>query len=333
MISSTHASVTAPAPSSDSSSSISPSSTSTISPTGSAVQFVVDTNGQNYTYSGCYSDSAERILTASNDISGQVTVETCGQFCEGYQFFGVENGRECYCGDQIENGHGPINLTYCDYPCQEAPLELCGGSWALDLYQDEAFTFTTSSTTPSSSFTALMDPFSTSTSTSQAFTTSTSSVTAQSSSQLDSSSSQWDSSSSQLDSSSTSPGLSVASTSNTASHMTTTEPSTVRTDTTTHLTTASSKTKTTSTTTTMTTTTERPNSCSHDSCLRAFISFSAYAGSYCATFTTAVIEGTATAGVPTWATACSYSASRLSTACSCLASITTFSTTTTSTPV
>jgi hypothetical protein len=283
MISSTHASVAVPATLSGSSSPISPSSASTISPTASSVLFVVDTNGQNYTSFGCYSDSLERILAASTENNGQMTAEMCGKFCEGYKFFGVEDGDQCYCGDQVENGHGPIASTYCDYPCQGAPLELCGGSWALNLYEDEAFTLTTSSTTTSSSFTASMDPFSISTSTSQAVTISTSSVMAQSSSQLDSSSA--------------SSGLSATSTSPTSSKS--------------------------STTTTTTTATQRPNGCIHDNCLRAFISFSASASTYCATFTTAVVEGTATAGVPTWATACSYSASRLSTAYSCLASMTT----------
>lgn len=56
--------------------------------------------------------------------------------------------------------------------------------------------------------------------------------------------------------------------------------------------------------------------CNHDNCLRAFIGSSAIAATFCPTFTTAVV--TATAGLPAYASQCSFEVSRVSSACSCL---------------
>lgn len=56
--------------------------------------------------------------------------------------------------------------------------------------------------------------------------------------------------------------------------------------------------------------------CNHDNCLRAFIGSSANAATFCPTFTTAVV--TAPAGLPAYASQCSFEISRVSSACSCL---------------
>lgn len=80
-----------------------------------------------------------RALTATYFTNDTVTPETCAQYCESYEFFGLEDYNYCFCGDQVENGQGPISSAQCDNSCNGAPLEQCGGQWALALYQDEAF--------------------------------------------------------------------------------------------------------------------------------------------------------------------------------------------------
>lgn len=58
--------------------------------------------------------------------------------------------------------------------------------------------------------------------------------------------------------------------------------------------------------------------CSSDNCLRALKRYSA--ADFCSTYTTAI--STATTALPTYVTACSNSPSRISSACSCLATAT-----------
>jgi len=102
---------------------------------------------------GCYSDSVSaRALPVIVD-AGNTTVESCVNTCQAqkYTLAGVEFGKECWCGLQLENGSefygnnngiDPINPfyrpdpngRYCNMDCEGNPNELCGGPALLDLY-------------------------------------------------------------------------------------------------------------------------------------------------------------------------------------------------------
>lgn len=56
--------------------------------------------------------------------------------------------------------------------------------------------------------------------------------------------------------------------------------------------------------------------CNHDNCLRGLLAQSKTATAFCSSYTTAT--NTATTSLPTYATACSDSPSRISSACGCL---------------
>ncbi|KAN0133552.1 WSC domain containing protein [Lactarius tabidus] len=102
---------------------------------------------------GCYNDSiSARALQVIVD-AGNTTVESCVAACQalGFSLAGVEYGRECWCGSELqhgstfygnENGIDPTapfhrydpNGIYCDMGCEGNPAELCGGPALLDLY-------------------------------------------------------------------------------------------------------------------------------------------------------------------------------------------------------
>ncbi|KAF8258450.1 WSC domain-containing protein [Lactarius quietus] len=100
---------------------------------------------------GCYNDSVSaRALQVTVD-AGNTTVESCVAACQAQEFTlaGVEYGRECWCGSELENGsqfYGNDNgielgkfrpdpfVQNCDMACEGDPTELCGGSALLDLY-------------------------------------------------------------------------------------------------------------------------------------------------------------------------------------------------------
>ncbi|KAI9449281.1 hypothetical protein BJY52DRAFT_1227867 [Lactarius psammicola] len=83
--------------------------------------------------------------------AGSTTVESCVAACQaqGFSLAGVEFGRECWCGSQLQHGStffGNNNgiqhdnfrpnpdAPHCNMACQGNPNEICGGPALLDLY-------------------------------------------------------------------------------------------------------------------------------------------------------------------------------------------------------
>lgn len=77
-------------------------STSTLAPTptGPVLKPAVGA----YTFLGCYTESTNpnlRALGSGTYAYDTMTLETCAGNCTSYTYFGVEYGRECYCGNVI----------------------------------------------------------------------------------------------------------------------------------------------------------------------------------------------------------------------------------------
>ncbi|GKT47811.1 WSC domain-containing protein [Colletotrichum spaethianum] len=88
---------------------------------------------------GCYSDTpSARALTTGISLSGGVRVSDCTTACaaQGYQFAGVEFGRECFCGASIQNGAKPISAESCNMACTADKTQYCGGAAAINIYQN-----------------------------------------------------------------------------------------------------------------------------------------------------------------------------------------------------
>ncbi|EJT97858.1 hypothetical protein DACRYDRAFT_84208 [Dacryopinax primogenitus] len=115
---------------------------------------------------GCRVDVSARALSATSTSSSSMTVKTCQNWCasQGYLMAGVENGNECYCGnDFTNNGGGQAASSDCSTPCAGSSTEICGGGWRLSVYtlstaasvtSVASSTTTTSTTSTTSSSTA-----------------------------------------------------------------------------------------------------------------------------------------------------------------------------------
>ena len=75
-----------------------------------------------------------RALSDKSFASDTMTLETCGSFCSPYTFFGVEFGRECYCGNVLNAGSVQAPATDCNMVCAGNSLNLCGAGNRLSVY-------------------------------------------------------------------------------------------------------------------------------------------------------------------------------------------------------
>ncbi|XP_048257825.1 WSC domain-containing protein ARB_07870-like [Haliotis rufescens] len=91
-----------------------------------------------HTYVGCYEDDASRVLPGSHLVRDtDLTIETCKLHCHGINdtHFGVENGRECFCGDVIKGWYRRRPDTECNVPCTGDRSTMCGGDWRMSIYK------------------------------------------------------------------------------------------------------------------------------------------------------------------------------------------------------
>ncbi|KAL2129233.1 hypothetical protein VTI74DRAFT_8062 [Chaetomium olivicolor] len=86
-----------------------------------------------FTYKSCWVDDVNaRVLSGKEVRSDDMTVEKCAAFCQGFQYFGVEYSRECYCGNQLAGQAAPEGE--CSEICMGNALEWCGSAGRLNVY-------------------------------------------------------------------------------------------------------------------------------------------------------------------------------------------------------
>ena len=93
-----------------------------------------------FTRSGCFTDAAQRALAADFKGDDNMTVEMCAAYCASYQYFGLEYGRECYCGNQRGGGSVAAPDSDCSFACAGDVTEKCGAGWRLDVYTNDNYT-------------------------------------------------------------------------------------------------------------------------------------------------------------------------------------------------
>ncbi|CAM9198809.1 unnamed protein product [Ectocarpus sp. 8 AP-2014] len=84
---------------------------------------------------GCYQDESDaRIMELALTDSSSMTKEMCEAECTGNTSFGMQYGRECFCGGSSTNllQHG--ESTSCDYECPGDSDQVCGGFYAMSVY-------------------------------------------------------------------------------------------------------------------------------------------------------------------------------------------------------
>ncbi|KAK4182611.1 putative fungistatic metabolite [Podospora australis] len=86
-----------------------------------------------FTYQSCWTDKVDlRALTDVVERSDNMTVQTCAAVCQGYNYFGVEYGRECFCGNVLQGQVAPE--SQCSYHCMGDATQLCGAPDRMNLY-------------------------------------------------------------------------------------------------------------------------------------------------------------------------------------------------------
>jgi hypothetical protein len=100
---------------------------------------VLDTKPITYKSLGCYSEPPNgRALTGLVIADDNMTVNRCEARCSaaGYQYYGLEFARECYCGNQLDKLSAKAPVGDCNMPCSGNASETCGGGLRLNLYSN-----------------------------------------------------------------------------------------------------------------------------------------------------------------------------------------------------
>lgn len=92
-------------------------------------------NVPGWNYDGCYTDDWERTLPVAQPASTAMTPSVCAGLCSGHRFFGVQNGNECFCGDERDAGRLAPDPESCSVACTGEPGFVCGGGWRLSIYR------------------------------------------------------------------------------------------------------------------------------------------------------------------------------------------------------
>ncbi|KAF2475461.1 heme peroxidase [Lindgomyces ingoldianus] len=90
-----------------------------------------------FSFQGCYTDSGpQRALSSAASADDTMTVEKCSAFCSSYKLFGLEYGRECYCGNALGSSSTISGQTDCSMACTGNSSETCGAGSRISLYEN-----------------------------------------------------------------------------------------------------------------------------------------------------------------------------------------------------
>ncbi|KAK0655609.1 WSC domain-containing protein [Cercophora newfieldiana] len=92
-----------------------------------------------FSYLGCHSGKVNggRALDLDSTGGDDITVESCAAFCGGYKYFGLEYGRECWCGN--EQLAAAVDEDECSFPCSGDADQSCGAGAIQSLYINNRF--------------------------------------------------------------------------------------------------------------------------------------------------------------------------------------------------
>ncbi|KAF3163669.1 hypothetical protein TWF788_001520 [Orbilia oligospora] len=90
-------------------------------------------------YDSCRSDrepSGIRAIPNALYADDTMTVEKCAVACAAYKYFGLEYGRECWCGNvlNVSPSGGPVPAGDCSFSCKGNLAQKCGAGNRLDAY-------------------------------------------------------------------------------------------------------------------------------------------------------------------------------------------------------
>ncbi|KAL2157628.1 hypothetical protein VTH06DRAFT_6007 [Thermothelomyces fergusii] len=92
-----------------------------------------------YVFVSCWTEGrGVRALGGPVFAYDEMTLESCMANCTGFDYWGTEYGRECYCGDRLHSSSGAAPVEECNMACGGDPAEFCGAGNRLELYSTTA---------------------------------------------------------------------------------------------------------------------------------------------------------------------------------------------------
>ena len=129
------------------SSSVTTSSAGATSSVGSSyvVSSVASSATAAYDYLGCFPElSGGRLLSLASTVNSTMTPSLCQRFCSSpainLPLSGIEYGTECFCELALPNATYPLDSAACIMSCPGASTLKCGGSGALNVYNNTLWT-------------------------------------------------------------------------------------------------------------------------------------------------------------------------------------------------
>ena len=83
-------------------------------------------------YLGCFIDVASRALPDQVFTDNEMTAEKCQVLCQEYSYFGLEFGKECFCGNKQPQTQ--TSEDECSFPCAGDRAQTCGGNGRINVW-------------------------------------------------------------------------------------------------------------------------------------------------------------------------------------------------------
>ncbi|KAH8887407.1 heme peroxidase [Thozetella sp. PMI_491] len=92
-----------------------------------------------YNFVSCWTEgSGTRALSGAAFAYDGMTLESCMANCTGFNYWGTEYGRECYCGNTLASSSSQAAAGDCSMVCSGNQFEYCGAGSRLELYSTTA---------------------------------------------------------------------------------------------------------------------------------------------------------------------------------------------------
>ena len=90
-------------------------------------------NGRSEDGGQCQGDSSVPYQNGFAGVS-KMTPGLCSDLCQGFHFFGVQNGYGCFCGNDYGNQGGKAPESECNTPCYGDGAIMCGANRHNSIY-------------------------------------------------------------------------------------------------------------------------------------------------------------------------------------------------------
>ncbi|OHW91654.1 WSC domain containing protein [Colletotrichum incanum] len=102
-----------------------------------------------YKLVSCWTEaSGGRALTGAAFAYDGMTLDSCMTNCTGFDYWGTEYGRECYCGNSLAASTTSAPLSDCSMQCSGDSTQYCGAGNRIELYSTTATRSSSSTAAP-----------------------------------------------------------------------------------------------------------------------------------------------------------------------------------------